>query len=206
LPDPNGHISARLRRLPGVTRAEANGTTGNLLILFDPRQTSALALLAELQAPGVVPPAVVPPSPPASRPARPGVYVTGARARLYQALGWASVGMAGVGAALPGIPTVPFVLLAGYFFVRSSPAAHAWLLDSRWFGPILRDWEERRAVRRSVKYTAVGLMAVGGVVTWLLGLPRPVVASILALDLVGLVVVLRLPEVAPSVPTSGAPA
>jgi uncharacterized membrane protein YbaN (DUF454 family) len=100
--------------------------------------------------------------------------------------------MAVVGAILPGVPTAPFVLLAGYFFVRSSPPAHAWLMRSRWFGPFLRDWEERHGVRRSVKYTAVGLIAVGATVTWLLGLPAVLLAVILAVEFVGLIVVLRL--------------
>jgi uncharacterized membrane protein YbaN (DUF454 family) len=106
--------------------------------------------------------------------------------------------MAVVGAILPGIPTVPFVVLASYFFVRSSPRAHAWLLRSRWFGPHLRDWEERRGVRRSAKYTALGLMGAGLVVTWLAGLPAAITASIVTLEIVGAVIILRLPEVEPT--------
>jgi uncharacterized membrane protein YbaN (DUF454 family) len=213
LPDPGGHVTARLRRLPGVTSAEANDWTGNILIRFNPRQTNAKALLAELESP-VDAPAILPPTKASAvpllptvrqdagpHPGRPAVYVTGRRARLYKALGWSSVGMAVVGAIMPGIPTAPFVILASYFFIRSSPAAHAWLWRSRWFGPILRDWEERRGVKRSVKYTAVGLMAAGVAVTLLLGLPAPVVATILALELVGLVIVLRLPEVEPATPS-----
>ena len=80
----------------------------------------------------------------------PAGYVTGLRRKVYQVLGWASVGMAVVGFALPGIPGAPFVVLAGYFFIRSSPRSHAWLLQSRWFGPILRDWEQHRAVRPTI--------------------------------------------------------
>jgi uncharacterized membrane protein YbaN (DUF454 family) len=213
LPDPGGLFTARFRLYPGVTSAQANDLTGNILILFNPRQTTAQALLAELRLAGVAAPAIVPqprtpggpllaavPQEARPHPRRQVVYVTGARGRLYKLLGWSSVGMAVVGAILPGIPTAPFVVLASYFFIRSSPTAHAWLLRSRWFGPILRDWEERRGVKRSVKYTAVGMMAAGATVTVLLGLPAPVVASILALEGIGLVIVLRLPEVEPSAP------
>jgi uncharacterized membrane protein YbaN (DUF454 family) len=117
---------------------------------------------------------------------------------LYQALGWSSVGMGVVGAITPGIPTAPFALLAGYFFIRSSPAAHQWLLRSKWFGQFVREWEEHHGVRRSVKYAAVGLMAGGLTITLLLDLPPAVTTSILVLEVIGLVVVIRLPVVEPA--------
>ena len=186
--------------------AEASSLTGNLLILFNSQQISEQTLLAELQgldasAPVVAPPqtvAVVPKDDPP--PTEPVVYVTGFRRRLYLALGWASVGLAVVGAILPGIPTVPFVVLASYFFIRSSPRTHAWLRRSRWFGPLLRDWEEHRGVKRGVKNTALGLMAVGLVITLLVGLPLAVVAMIVALEIIGLVIILRLPVIEPAAP------
>jgi uncharacterized membrane protein YbaN (DUF454 family) len=190
-----------------VTSAEGNKWTGNILILFDPRQTSEQTLLSELASPVETIPAVatkqMPPARlpgPTEKEAQPQLvapegYITGAWGRLYKILGWSSVGMAFVGAATPGIPTVPFALLAGYFFVRSSPAANAWLRQSSSLGPILRDWEERRGVTRSTKGTAFALMAGGLVFTLLAGLPPTVVVSILALELVGVVVILRLPVV-----------
>jgi len=204
-----------------VTFAEASEITGNLLILFNSRQTDEKTLLAELQVSCVNAPVAAPPlpmprplqpvairkdvqqskkgamavQPRTLHPVRPGVYLTGWRSWLYKAFGWASVGMAVVGAIMPGIPTVPFVILAGYFFVRSSPEAHQWLLRSRWFGPMLRDWEQHRGVRRWVKYAVVGLLAAGLTIAWLLELPPVVVASILAFGLIGAVIVLRLPVV-----------
>jgi uncharacterized membrane protein YbaN (DUF454 family) len=231
LPDPDGRIVTRLRAVPGVTDATANEVTGNVLILFDPQQTSEQALLAELEDGYRTSPALAPFQAPAGEllavaaeciddlpagsilvfpeggePAEPGGYVTGRWRTVYKVLGWSSVGMAGVGAALPGIPTAPFVVLAGYFFVRSSPEAHAWLRRSRWFGTILRDWEERRGVRRSVKYTALGLMAAGFTVTAVIGLPLALIATIAALEVVGAVIVLRLPEIDEPAPSSAAPA
>jgi uncharacterized membrane protein YbaN (DUF454 family) len=180
-----------------VTSAVASELTGNILIQFHPRQTSEQKLLAELRslslpAPPYVPARVEPP-PLDPGPAAPPGYVTGTRRRVYRALGWSSVGLAVVGAATPGIPTVPFVILAGYFFIRSSPQAHDWLLRSEWFGPMLHDWEERHVVKRSVKYTAVGLMAAGLAAAWLLGVPTGILAAIAALETIGLVVIIRLP-------------
>jgi uncharacterized protein len=37
---------------------------------------------------------------------------------------------------------------------------HGWLLSNRIFGPILRDWEERRAISRRVKLLSTVLMLV----------------------------------------------
>jgi uncharacterized membrane protein YbaN (DUF454 family) len=200
LPDPDGGVVARLRGLPGVTTATASQWTGNILIQFDTRQTSEMLLLAQLRSHCPTPSAVVEKSAAGIeesevQPARPGGYVTGVWRRVYTIFGWSSVGMAFVGAATPGIPTAPFALLAGYFFIRSSPTAHEWLLRSRWFGSFVREWEEHHAVRRSVKYAAVGLMAAGLAISFLIGLPTVVLTAIVLLEIVGLVVVLRLPVV-----------
>lgn len=64
-----------------------------------------------------------------------------------------------IGVAVPGLPTTPFVLIAGACFVRASPRAHAWLLRNRTFGPMLREWERHRSVSRRVK--RVGLVSMG---------------------------------------------
>jgi uncharacterized protein len=208
LPDPEGDVVARLRLLSGVSCADASRWTGNILILFDPKQTSEKALLDELRAIIATPAASAPPAAmtavvandPLPPPAVSEAYLTGAWGRLYNLLGWSSVGMAFVGAATPGIPTVPFALLAGYFFVRSSPAANEWLQHSKLLGPIMRNWEEHRGVTRSLKVTAFALMGAGLAFSVLAGLPAAVLASIVVLELIGILVVARLPvvELAPA--------
>lgn len=85
---------------------------------------------------------------------------------VYSALGIASVGLAMVGAALPLLPTVPFLLLAVYFFARSNPAWEQRILDHPYWGPQVLDWRERRAIRRPAKIAAIGAMSAGVVFTW----------------------------------------
>jgi uncharacterized membrane protein YbaN (DUF454 family) len=203
-----------------VTCAEANPLTENVLILFEPGQTSEPALLEALPAlrldrPGR--PAVLPGAgngPPTlaeevgranvpvqvlePHPAGRIVYRTGTSRVVYRTLGWSSVGMAVVGAIVPGIPTAPFVILAGYFFTRSSPQAHEWLRQSRWFGPMLRDWEEHRGVRRWVRNATLGLIGGSMVFTALLDLSIPVTATILTLQVCGIAIVLRLRVIEPA--------
>lgn len=115
---------------------------------------------------------------------------------LYAALGLGCVGLGFLGVFLPGLPTTPFILLAGFFFVRSSPRLHAWLEGSRLFGPFLRDWRRHRGIRLSVKLFAVAMVA--SVVTLsvvVARLPDWARFAILGLAAVGILVILRLPTI-----------
>ncbi len=80
---------------------------------------------------------------------------TGVKRLLLVVAGLASVGMAYLGAILPGLPTTPWVLLASYCFARSLPRLQRWLKRSPVFGRLLHDWEEHRGIRKSVKMVAV---------------------------------------------------
>ena len=86
---------------------------------------------------------------------------------LYRILGFLSVGLGAIGAVLPIMPTVPFLLLAVYFFARSSPELEQKILDHPHWGPQVRDWRERKAISRTSKTIAIGAMATGAVVTYL---------------------------------------
>lgn len=201
-------LVAALRRLSGVADAEANGVTQNVLVLFNPRQTSAQAVLDVLPDLRIEPrldlglremptPIVsVTPLPDSDVPA-PRQYATGLRRLVYQALGWASVGMAIFGFIVPGVPGAPFVILAGYFFIRSSPESHQWLRESRWFGPILRDWEDHRAVRRSVRNLVLGIIGISFILTLLAGLPLLAMLPMMAFQVFAFAVVSRLRVIDP---------
>jgi uncharacterized membrane protein YbaN (DUF454 family) len=203
--DDGGSIVHGLSCLAGVTYAEANPLTENVLILFDPDRTGAAVVFGELSSLHLDQPTslpalsgeALPPMPLEAEQIESSDYVQGTRATVYKVLGWSSVGMAVVGAIMPGIPTAPFVILAGYFFVRSSPASHEWLRRSRWFGPILRDWEVHRGVRRSLRNAALALIGGSMVVTAFVGLPAPLTVSIVAMQVIGLTIVLRLKVVEP---------
>lgn len=83
------------------------------------------------------------------------------------ALGWISVVLGAIGVFLPLLPTTPFLLLAAWCFLRSSPRMHAWIYGHRRFGPILRDWDERGAIRPSVKAVALSMIAFSLAIIWL---------------------------------------
>jgi hypothetical protein len=100
-----------------------------------------------------------------------------------------------LGAVLPILPTTPFLLLTSYFLARSSPKLNAVLLRSRFFGPILTDWQVHRGVRKDIKVKAVLVVVLTvGVSLYLTGTSLWPALGVVTLSLVGIGIVLRLPE------------
>ncbi len=71
---------------------------------------------------------------------------------IWFSLGAFTLFLALLGAFLPLLPTVPFLLLSAFFFAESSPKVHAWLLNHKVFGKMIADWNERGAIDRRAKY------------------------------------------------------
>ncbi|SDZ10582.1 hypothetical protein SAMN04487939_11624 [Lysobacter sp. yr284] len=82
-------------------------------------------------------------------------------------LAYASLGLGIVGIVVPGLPTVPFVLLSAYAAARGSQRLHARLLAHRQFGPMIRDWQAHGAVGRRAKRLAVSMMALCAAIMFL---------------------------------------
>ncbi|BBO33949.1 YbaN family protein [Lacipirellula parvula] len=98
------------------------------------------------------------------------------------------------GVLIPGLPTTPFVLLASYGLMRTSRRWHRWLLDSRLFGGVLRDWHLHRGIRAHVRVKALALLAiVVGVTCFWPTMPLGVKAIVLIGGLLGGAYVWRLP-------------
>lgn len=77
---------------------------------------------------------------------------------LLITLGWFFVLLGLVGALIPIVPTTPFMIIAAALFAKSSPRFHQMLLNNRWFGGILKDWEERGVLARNIKRRATLLI------------------------------------------------
>lgn len=63
-----------------------------------------------------------------------------------------------IGIVVPLLPTVPFYLLAGVCFARSSRSFHYWIFHNRWFGKFLRDYVEGKGIPRSTKIISVTIL------------------------------------------------
>ncbi|GMG82753.1 YbaN family protein [Paralimibaculum aggregatum] len=95
---------------------------------------------------------------------------------LWMAAGWTAFGAGLVGAVLPLLPTVPFMLLAAFCFARGSERIHAWLTTHPRFGPAIDDWRVHGAISRRGKRWALGSMAASFGISLALGVAAPVLA------------------------------
>lgn len=59
-----------------------------------------------------------------------------------------------IGAFLPVLPTTPFLLLAAWLYSKSSPRLHNWIINHKYLGPPLRDWQERGVIGMKAKIIA----------------------------------------------------
>jgi len=79
--------------------------------------------------------------------------------------------MAVIGIVLPLLPTVPFLLLAAFFFANSSQRLHNWILSHKVFGPMIQDWNDNRAIRPGAKKAATLSIAAVFSLSLVLGAP-----------------------------------
>lgn len=118
---------------------------------------------------------------------------------LLAALGVLCVGIAGVGAVVPGLPTTVFLLLASYLFARSCPVLERRLLHNRLFRPYLDGVRPGGAMSRRAKRVALLSMwtAVAASVTFMVvrgGSPGWVPPAVVAAAMAGTGVILRRPD------------
>lgn len=82
--------------------------------------------------------------------------------------GWLSVILAIIGIVLPLLPTTPFLLLAAFCFSKSSERFHDWLLNHRWFGDYIRNFQSGRGMTFKAKVSTIFLiwLSIGASVTF----------------------------------------
>ena len=104
--------------------------------------------------------------------------------RLLARLAWRALAaicviLGFVGIFVPGLPTVPFLLVAAWAAGRGWPVLEAWLLNHPRWGASIRAWREKGAMPRRAKWASSGMMAVSallmgfsGAALWLkIGVP-----------------------------------
>ncbi|MEP3428327.1 MAG: YbaN family protein [Roseibium sp.] len=79
---------------------------------------------------------------------------------MWLTIGGLSLVLGGIGAALPVLPTTPFVILAAVAFGKSSPRLQAFLEGHALFGPMIADWRVSGAIATRFKLVAITMMAI----------------------------------------------
>lgn len=78
--------------------------------------------------------------------------------RLLIAAGCLAVGLGAIGIIAPLLPTTPFLLLAAYCFMRSSPELHSRLMASPLFGGLIRDYQAGKGIPLGAKVSSILLL------------------------------------------------
>lgn len=86
---------------------------------------------------------------------------------IYITLGTICVGLGTIGIFVPLMPTTVFLLMAAFFYSRSSDRFHDWLLSNRLFGEYVRNYREGRGMTAKHKTRAVVMLWVTiGISMW----------------------------------------
>lgn len=70
---------------------------------------------------------------------------------IYIALGFVGVGLGALGAILPIIPTVPFLLMAAVCFGKSSERLHTWFVGTKLYKDNLESYVQGRGMTWKTK-------------------------------------------------------
>ena len=74
---------------------------------------------------------------------------------VYAIFGILCVAVGFVGLVTPVMPGTVFFIIALWAFRNSSEKLENWLLNNRFIGPTLRDWDENRAMKPRTKVVAL---------------------------------------------------
>lgn len=77
---------------------------------------------------------------------------------LLVVLGTLCVALGILGILLPVLPTTPFLLLAAFFYARSSERFYHWLMTNRWFGAYISNYREGKGIQLKQKILAIVLL------------------------------------------------
>ena len=81
---------------------------------------------------------------------------------LWRSIAISSLVLASVGAVLPVLPTVPFLIVAAWAGSKGWSQLERWLLEHPLHGPTIQRWRNNRAIPRQTKIFAVVMMSVSG--------------------------------------------
>ncbi|HET7009470.1 MAG TPA: YbaN family protein [Anaerolineales bacterium] len=80
---------------------------------------------------------------------------------VFVVLGTLSVALGVIGVFVPVLPTTPFLLLAAFFYARSSDKFLDWLLNNRVLGAYVRNYREHRGMLAQDKLLTILALWLG---------------------------------------------
>jgi len=77
---------------------------------------------------------------------------------LLLIVGSISLFLGAIGIFLPILPTTPFLLLSTACYLRSSERMYNWLLNNRWFGEYIKNYQAGRGIPMKTKILAITML------------------------------------------------
>jgi uncharacterized membrane protein YbaN (DUF454 family) len=79
---------------------------------------------------------------------------------VYVILGSISLALGTLGIFLPLLPTTPFYLLTAWLYMQSSPKLYRKVMSNKYFGTIVRDFQEDKTISLKTKIITVLMLWV----------------------------------------------
>lgn len=80
---------------------------------------------------------------------------------FYIVIGCICVSLGVVGIPVPVLPTTPFLLLAAFCFLKSSPKLHKWLLNNKVLGSYINDYMVHKRIPLKSKIITLAMLWIG---------------------------------------------
>jgi uncharacterized membrane protein YbaN (DUF454 family) len=116
------------------------------------------------------------------------------RTLLWRLLALISVLLGLIGVLIPGLPTVPFMILAAWAASKGWPRLEGWLVNHRHYGPHISRWRESGAIPRQAKIYATLMMILSVIILTITETPTWLLLGIISLMGLTLVWMWRRPD------------
>ena len=114
---------------------------------------------------------------------------------LWVLLGSLSVGMGVIGIFVPGWPTTIFLIIASYFYIRSSEKLYNWLINNKILGIYLKNYYSGKGMPLKAKLFSILMMWSFGLLSIFLWIPSNLVIikiTVFILLVIGTIFILRV--------------
>ncbi len=79
---------------------------------------------------------------------------------LYICIGWIGVALGALGAAVPLIPSVPFLLLAACCFAKGSEKLNSWFIETKLYKNNLESYVQGKGMTLKTKIKIIALVTI----------------------------------------------
>ena len=114
---------------------------------------------------------------------------------LWVLLGSLSVGMGVIGIFVPGWPTTIFLIIASYFYIRSSEKLYNWLMNNKILGIYLKNYYSGKGMPLKAKIFSILMMWSFGLLSIFLWIPSNLMIvkiTVFILLVIGTIFILRV--------------